>query len=253
MEKDVQMKKLSLVIAAVSFSIFSVGVMAETESKQSLDYGYNETNIIVSKTQSTMGPHGGSIGAPGIGYRFMKEGKTISFSGLKNMVTQKPDNIYVLGNGGSPHGGMGKFQFSQVAGAEVYFGDWSQTGLANDAMHTVYFSGANATTEVLTSGQATYTIAGINQFDGETKLAGSFNADFADKSYTGALDGVNNHSMMGSIEEDGKFSGTAIANETHYGNSMGQFFGDNAEHVAGILSYDNNRELDTAFGGQKDQ
>ncbi len=34
---------------------------------------------------------------------------------------------------------------------------------------------------------------------------------------------------------------------------MGQLFGDNAEQVAGILSYENNRELDTAFGGQKDE
>lgn len=247
------MKKLSLITVAVSFSIFSVGVMAETVSKQSLDYGYNQTNIIVDKTQSTMGPHGGSIGAPGIGSRFMKEGKTILFSGLKYMVTQKPDNVYVLESGGSPHGGMGKFQFSQVADAEVYFGDWSQTGLADDAMHTVYFSGANATTEVPTSGQATYTIAGINQFAGEAKQTGWFNANFADKSYTGALEGTNSHSMAGNIEEDGKFSGTAIANETHYGNSMGQLFGENAEQVAGILSYDNHRELDTAFGGQKDE
>ncbi|MEY0290363.1 hypothetical protein AB7303_15570 [Providencia rettgeri] len=83
------MKKLSLITVAVSFSIFSVGVMAETVSKQSLDYGYNQTNIIVDKTQSTMGPHGGSIGAPGIGSRFMKEGKTISFSGLKLFCTTK--------------------------------------------------------------------------------------------------------------------------------------------------------------------
>ncbi|WP_438873283.1 hypothetical protein [Providencia hangzhouensis] len=28
--------------------------------------------------------------------------------------------MYVLESGGSPHGGMGKFQFSQVADAEVY-------------------------------------------------------------------------------------------------------------------------------------
>lgn len=77
------MKKLSLITVAVSLSIFSVGVMAETESAQSLKYDLGLTNIIVGKTQSTMGPHGGSIGAPGIGSRFMRNGKTISFSGLK--------------------------------------------------------------------------------------------------------------------------------------------------------------------------
>ncbi|MEX6397350.1 hypothetical protein AB6E88_09750 [Providencia hangzhouensis] len=86
---------------------------------------------------------------------------------------------------------------------------------------TRFISGANATTEVPTSGQATYTIAGINQFAGEEKQTGWFNADFADKSYTGALEGVNSHSMAGAIEEDGKFSGTAIANGIHQGDSMG--------------------------------
>ncbi|MEX6183660.1 hypothetical protein AB6G20_09090 [Providencia hangzhouensis] len=173
----------------------------------------------------------------------------ISFSGLKNLVTQKPNNVYVLESGGSPHGGMGKFQFSQVADAEVYFGDWSQTGKLM-RQRTRFISGENATTE-LTSGQETHTIAGINQFAGEEKQAGWFNADFADKSYTGALEGVNSHSMEGAIEEDGKFSGTAIANGIHQGDSMGQLFGDNAEQVD--VSYENNRELDTAFGGQKDE
>ncbi|MEX6383899.1 hypothetical protein AB6F61_13270 [Providencia hangzhouensis] len=81
------MKKLSLITVAVSLSIFSVGVM-ENGMRQSR-YESHLTNIIVGKTQSTMGPHGGSIGAPGIGSRFMRNGKTISFSGLKNLVTQK--------------------------------------------------------------------------------------------------------------------------------------------------------------------
>ncbi|MEX5919787.1 hypothetical protein [Providencia huaxiensis] len=53
--------------------------------------------------------------------------------------------------------------------------------------HTAYFSGENAMSEVPSSGQANYTQEGINQFDGETKLIGSFTADFNDKSYKGSL------------------------------------------------------------------
>ncbi|WP_440442667.1 hypothetical protein [Providencia huaxiensis] len=33
---------------------------------------------------------------------------------------------------------MGKFQFSQVADAEVYFGDWSQTGVNGDNTHSLF-------------------------------------------------------------------------------------------------------------------
>ncbi len=38
----------------------------------------------------------------------------ISFSGFKNLVTQKPNNVYVLESGGSPHGGMGKFHLARL-------------------------------------------------------------------------------------------------------------------------------------------
>ncbi len=247
------MNKISVITLSISLATLSSLALAETQSGQSQSYNDGKTNIIVGKTESTMGPHGGAVGSPGIGYRNMRNGKTISFSGLKNMVTQKPGHVFVLESSGSPHGSMGKFQFSQVADAEVYFGDWSQTGVEGDKTHTAYFSGENATTAVPTSGQASYTLEGINQFDGEAKLAGSFNADFGDKSYTGSLQGeALKISMSGNIEDQGKFNGNAIANDTIAGSSMGQFFGDNAEQVAGITSFDGNYELDTAFGGTKD-
>ncbi|GAB1439313.1 hypothetical protein MASR2M36_20830 [Providencia sp.] len=247
------MKKFSLITLAVSFSVFSTGVMAETVSDQSQSYNEEKTDIIVGGTQSTRGPHGGVIGGPGIGYRHMRDGMRISFSGLKSMVTQKPDNVYVLESGGSPHGNMGKFQFSQVADTEVYYGDWSQTGLEEDKTHTAYFSGENASTAVPTNGKATYTLEGINQFDSEAKLTGAFEADFGEKTYTGSLQGVtNSYTMMGSIEEQGQFSGSALANDSINGTSRGQFFGDNADSMAGVTSFADNEQLDTAFAGKMD-
>lgn len=253
MKRIAQMRKLSLITLVVSFSVFSSGVMAEAVSGQSQSYDGEKTDIIVGGTQSVRGTHGGVIGAPGIGYRYMKDGMRISFSGLKNMVSHKPDNVYVLESGGGPHGGMGKFQFSQVADVEIYYGDWSQTGEEGDKRHTAYFSGENASTAVPTNGKATYTLEGVNQFDGEAKLAGAFEADFGDKTYNGSLQGVSNsYTMTGSIEDQGKFSGIAVANGSIDGTSSGQFFGDNAEHMAGITSFAGHEELDTAFSGKKD-
>ncbi|EJD6612601.1 hypothetical protein M0L22_RS04405 [Providencia rettgeri] len=247
------MKKISVLTLAVTFSVFFSSTMAETISGQSQSYDNNMVNIRIDETESTMGPHGGALGTPGIGYRSIAGGKTISFSGLKSSDIKKPDNVYLLDGTTIPHGNMGKFQFSQVADAEVYFGDWSQTGVNGDTTHTAYFSGENAMSEVPSSGQANYTLEGINQFDGETKLIGSFTADFNDKSYKGSLKGKTlSISMGGNIAEQGKFSGNAIANDTITGSSMGQLFGDNAEQVAGITSFKGHEHLDTAFGGKKD-
>ncbi|QXX84319.1 transferrin-binding protein-like solute binding protein [Providencia sp. R33] len=248
------MKKLTLVVLMASLSGASTSVFAEATSQQSQSYTDGVVDIRIDKTEAMGGPHGGVAGTPGIGYRGTHNGKTIAFSGLKGMATQKPDDVYQLESSGGRHVNMGKFQFSQVADAEIYYGDWSQTGVNGDSTHTAYFSGNNASTEVPTNGSAVYNIEGVNQFDGEGKLTGTFNVDFGQKSYVGLLEGNElKQSMEGDVFEDGKFKGTAeaISHDSLLGDSMGQFFGDNAEHVAGITSFKDNHELDTAFGGKK--
>ena len=248
------MKKLTLVVLMASLSGASTSVFAEATSQQSQSYTDGVVDIRIDKTEATGGYHSGAAGAPGIGYRGTHNGKTIAFSGLKMMSTQKPDDVYQLESSGGRHVNMGKFQFSQVADAEIYYGDWSQTGVNGDSTHTAYFSGNNASTEVPTNGSAVYSIEGINQFDGEGKLTGTFNANFENKTYEGLLEGNElKQSMEGDIVENGKFEGTATAtsHDSISGKSMGQFFGENAEHVAGITSFKDNHELDTAFGGKK--
>ncbi|WP_273803393.1 Slam-dependent surface lipoprotein [Providencia rettgeri] len=248
------MKKLTLVVLMASLSGASTSVFAEATSQQSQNYTDGVVDIRIDKTEAMGGPHGGVAGTPGIGYRGTHNGKTIAFSGLKGMATQKPDDVYQLESSGGRHVNMGKFQFSQVADAEIYYGDWSQTGVNGDSTHTAYFSGNNASTEVPTNGSAVYNIEGVNQFDGEGKLTGTFNVDFGQKSYVGLLEGNElKQSMEGDIFEDGKFAGTAKAtsHDSISGESMGQFFGENAERVAGITQYEGHHELDTAFGGKK--
>lgn len=247
------MFKFNVLVSAILFAGISSFSGAATESAQSQTYETERSDITVGETQSMGGPHGGSMGAPGIGYRHKADGKRISFSGLTRMIMfPKEGNVYLVN--GTPHRDvdMGKFQFSKVADAEVYYGDWSQTGTADDAKHTAFFSGLDATTAVPTEGKATYTIAGVNQYDGEKKLAGVFEADFGDKDYTGSLQGEDlKIALEGKIQDAGSFSGSAIANDTVSGMSYGRFFGENAEHVGGVAVFNSDHQYDTAFAGSQ--
>ncbi|MEQ5136215.1 MULTISPECIES: Slam-dependent surface lipoprotein [Providencia] len=242
--------KVTLIAILAGVSAYASAV---TESAQSQTYETERSDITIGETQVAHGPFGGEEGSPGVGYRYKSEGKRISFSGLTKMIMfPKEGNVYVLPR--TPHGNidMGKFQFSKIADAEIYYGDWSQTGEEDDAKHTAFFSGKDATTAVPTEGKATYTIAGINQYDGEKQLSGTFEADFGDKGYTGSLQGQNlKIALEGKIQDAGSFSGSAVANDTVTGMNYGRFFGENAEHVAGIAVFNSNHEYDTAFGGSQ--
>lgn len=244
--------KVTLIAMLVGISTCASAV---TESAQSQTYETERSDVTVGVTQSVIGPHGGEVGSPGIGYRHKADGKRISFSGLTRMIMfPKEGNVYVLPR--TQHGNidMGKFQFSKIADAEVYYGDWSQTGAEDDAKHTAFFSGQDATTAVPTEGKATYTIAGINQYDGQKKLSGVFEADFGDKGYTGSLQGEDlKIALEGKIQDAGSFSGSAIANDTVSGMNYGRFFGENAEHVAGVAVFNSDHKYDTAFGGSQNQ
>ncbi|UBX48512.1 transferrin-binding protein-like solute binding protein [Providencia alcalifaciens] len=244
--------KFTLIAMLVGVSTCASAV---TESAQSQTYETERSDITIGETQVAHGPFGGEEGSPGVGYRYKSEGKRISFSGLTKMIMfPKEGNVYVIN--GTPHRDvdMGKFQFSKVADAEVYYGDWSQTGKEDDAKHTAFFSGLDATTAVPTEGKATYTIAGINQYDGEKQLSGVFEADFGDKDYTGSLQGEDlKIALEGKIQDAGSFSGSAIANDTVTGMNYGRFFGENAEHVAGVAVFNSDHQYDTAFGGSQNQ
>uniref|UniRef100_UPI002B0604BC Slam-dependent surface lipoprotein n=1 Tax=Providencia alcalifaciens TaxID=126385 RepID=UPI002B0604BC len=242
--------KVTLIAILAGVSTYASAV---TESAQSQTYETERSDIRVAGTEVVRGPHGGQLGDPGVGHRSIAGGKTISLLGLTKMGTKTDEDVTIVNSGGpSNHSGMGKFQFAKVADAEIYYGDWSQTGAADDVKHTAFFSGLNATKAVPTEGKATYIIAGINQYDGEKKLSGVFEADFGDKDYTGSLQGENlKIALEGQIHGAGSFSGSAIANDTVAGMSYGRFFGDNAEHVGGVTVFNSDHKYDTAFGGSQ--
>lgn len=247
------MHKLSLLALTLSVTGMAFSANAATVSDQSQSYGTNGVEVKVGPTQSSGGFHGGKVGDPGVGLQSIANGKTIAFSGFKSLAPENSQGVHVLAASSGGHGGgMGEFHFAQVANAEVYFGDWSKTGLQGDQTHTAFYSGKEATTSVPTTGSAEYTLAGINQFDSAGKLSGVFNANFATKEYTGSLTGETlNITMNGDLLDKGQFAGEALANGTIQGESKGQFFGANAETVAGITSFASDHSKDTAFGGNK--
>ncbi|SUJ08698.1 Uncharacterised protein [Sphingomonas paucimobilis] len=58
------------------------------------------------------------------------------------------------------HSSYGDFRFARVGTADLWFGEWSQTGNASAGDHTVYYVGNTSGTTVPTSGTATYAVKG---------------------------------------------------------------------------------------------
>ena len=167
----------------------------------------------------------------------------------------------------------GFFHFSKVSGADVYFGEWSE-GSASHATHTVYYWGKSSRTTVPTSGFATYSVKGLNDYYNKGVLSGTLNARFIGtggilrgtlkNNPASALASNNNardpyqHTLdIGTARINGvNFSGTdAMAaygsNVVTGGQVSGRFFGVNAKALAGMVTFSGNKQFDTAFGGAK--
>lgn len=245
------MKKISIAISAASFMVLPAFGVADVLYQQSQNYAQGKTDIDVGKTQYE-GDGGVNNNDPGMGYRFVTDGITISFSSLKEKAIKAANDVYIIDKAEGYHGSIGKFNFSQVADAEIYYGDWSESGEVIDPKHTAFYSGKETTSEIPTEGQASYTIMGLNQYESSGKMPGVYLVDFGKKLYEGSLDGeFARVEFSGEIGENGKFSGVALANDQAEGISAGQLFGQDAAQVAGIVSFPENHQYDTAFGGVK--
>ena len=161
------------------------------------------------------------------------------------------------------HKKMGVFNFAKVSGANVYFGEWSETGQFKDGTHTVYYAGDDSGTTVPTSGSATYAVKGISNYGSKGLLSGTFEADFMGRFVTGSLSngksGADRYSLdIGTVDILGTMLSGNGAKFT-YGNEpavtngvvRGRFFGANARALAGIATFNGNRQFNTAFGGAK--
>ena len=95
------------------------------------------------------------------------------------------------------HSHLGRMSYAKVGNLDVYFGDWDNTpsGAANvnkdtkTNNYTVFYSGTGKTTNMPTSGTATYAVKGINGHyeQGTAVLSGDLKADFGKKTLAGTL------------------------------------------------------------------
>ncbi|SCZ55530.1 MULTISPECIES: Slam-dependent surface lipoprotein [Photorhabdus] len=246
------MNKVKVLIAVLGTCGLVTQVMADPGFGQTQKFDANKPSINVGVTKQGGSGHGSPGGEPGVGVHSIAGGQIVSFSGLTRYAAADANGIHKISMPGSgSHNGMGVFNFSKVANADVYFGEWSQTGKVNDTTHTAYYSGKDVTTNLPTGGIATYTVKGINQYSGSNALHGTFTADFGQKRLTGSI--ANSALTVGinsAIKADGSFAGRATAGGA-VGRNSGHFFGDNAASLAGTATFTSDHSKDTAFGGTK--
>lgn len=160
------------------------------------------------------------------------------------------------------HSQLGRLTFAKAGNEDVWFGNWSDVpaGAAVGAAgknYTAFYSGKNATTNLPSSGKATYDVKGINQYTqlNGALMTGTLTADFGAKTLSGKISRTNfDVSINATIKADASFAGSAtakLAGKTQNGSSNGQFFGNQGAVVAGVADFGKNNAANTAFGGSK--
>ena len=254
-------------LAALFLALFAghahAGVVGESSYSQ----------VEVGESAVSGGPH--VKGRPGIGLVNNKQlpKGIVDFQGLTAYAPADSHGVSSLtypSSAPTDHSKMGVFNFAKVSGANVYFGEWSQTGKLKDDTHTVYYAGDDSGTTVPTSGSAIYAVKGISNYGSRGVLSGTFIATFSgsDGSLQGSLSngksGADRYSLdIGTVDILGTLLSGTSAKATYGSNQSlnsgvvtngvvrGRFFGANARALAGLVSFKDNRQFDTAFGGAK--
>ena len=236
------------------------------------EHSTDTSKVEVGASNVKKGPHV-KEGLPGIGLVNNKKLKRgiVDFQGLQ--VEAPPDShgvssIVDPSKAPTDHSEMGMFHFAKVSGANVYFGEWSQTSSVTDETHTVYYAGDDSGTTVPTDGTAYYSVKGISDYANKGLLSGTFEATFtgAGGIVTGSMSNGKSGAKKYNVDigltsiEGAKFSGNG-AMATHGNNPPviegtvnGRFFGAGAKSLAGTImfpGFEGNRGYDTAFGGAK--
>ena len=254
-------------LAALFATLFTgpahAGVVGDSSDKSKVEDGASTVSG---------GPH--VTGRPGIGVATLLPGGVNDRVDFQGLTTYAPADSHGVSSIIDPsiapesHKGMGVFHFAKVSNANVYFGEWSQTSSITDGTHTVYYAGDDKGATVPTSGIANYAVKGISNYGSKGLLSGAFEADFTERLLTGSLSngksGADKFSLdIGYVDILGaQISGNGA--KATYGSNQsvnsgvvtdgvvrGRFFGANAKALAGIATFKDNRQFDTAFGGAK--
>ena len=248
-------------LAALTVALFAGHAHAGVVGDSS-DY----SNVKAGASTVSGGPH--VKGRPGIGVATLRGGVNakVDFQGLTPYAPPDSHGVSSIINPSKApksHKGMGVFHFAKISNADVYFGEWSDKGKINDGTHTVYYAGDDSVTTMPTSGLATYAVKGISDYGSKGVLSCTFEADFMGRFVTGSLSngksGADKFSLdIGIVDILGAaLSGNGA--KVTYGNEpavtdgvvRGRFFGANAKALAGIATFKDNRQFNTAFGGAK--
>ena len=226
--------------------------------------GSSDTSkVTVGESDVQGGPHvkgRAGIGVPGT------EGRRVDFQGLSLYAAPDLNGVRHLNMASSntqDHSRYGDFRFARVGSADLWFGEWTQTGNATAGDHTVYYVGNTSGTTVPTSGTATYSVKGISDYANKGVLTGTLTANFASGS-SGTLRGSLSNASTGAGVNIGTaringadfVGGNAVATQSGAvvasgGAVNGRFFGASAAALAGTVKFDGARQHDTAFGGTK--
>ncbi|MBD2783070.1 transferrin-binding protein-like solute binding protein [Xenorhabdus sp. DI] len=236
------MKKINIFIAMLGL----FGLITQVQAKVAYGISQQETD-----------PHlliGEVDGEPGLGITLPIIGnKLFSASYLKKLATRDNNGVYRFKLENNPIVENQYIDIFQIPNTDIYFGEWAQkTPDKSDITHTVFYAGKDVTTNLPTGGTATYTVTGLNRYNGNNLLSGKFTADFGNKKLNGSLSNDSlNIDIDANINNDAGFSGKATANGNINGATDGKFYGDSASALAGYAKFDSDRTKDTAFGGTK--
>lgn len=260
------MKHMKFSMIAVLFAICAASPAHADVAGASSDI----SKVQVGPTAAPPSGHPGAEGLPGIGvHSSVTPFRLISLAGLK-AIAQNTDNYnkntkvahITPGIMPSGHQGFGHFNIGDRSkgSSSVYFGEWSQNGAMTGATRSVFYAGKNRTTAMPSTGTASYSVRGLNNYNPTSPnlLTGTFTANFGTKKLTGSIANpaltvdVNatiapSNASFGGVATATPAGGTAVN-----GGMQGNFFGSQAGLLAGIATFgENNRALNTAFGGKK--
>lgn len=240
---------------AVSVLTLTFDAQAEVASRQSYC-----CQIVVGGSEAQYANELDGAGVPAVSIRGYEGGVKIPFETLNSLKPVDANGVTRLTPSALPSADVtpGYFNFKQVSSQQIYFGEWSQTGLKNDPERVVYYAGDNSG-RVLPAVPVTYAVQGISNYTGSNLMSGELTANFgaAVSGVTGSLANsqlkVEINALINGIWFDG--GATAIDPATNErlssGWSKGSFFGaGETSSVAGIAHF-GNRDFDVAFGGVK--
>jgi hypothetical protein len=153
--------------------------------------------------------------------------------------------------GGKTNGG----QLQGFNSPSSFYGIWTSDG---SRVREVRYQGTQ-TRDMPTSGKATY-VGNAIRYDSVTgdilrvDDATMLNVDFGGKTVNGKIEmpGLRRDITLNTGRISGaSYSGSASVTGNSGGRYEGGFFGDNAKETAGFVKFDNNADLNTAFGGKR--